>query len=194
MKKAKILLITFILLMASSISVFAKDYPQKIYDAIDVFYPVGSYYETSDGDFNPSKVWGGSWELETEGRVHMSAGSTYTNNSTGGTADEIIPAHTHYCSGQSGGTGTVSADHSHWMGYREVGHVSGSTYQRLFAYTGANLYGGLSGITANHTHGFTLPATNTGNPIYSNSSDTSGSATNANMQPYINVYKWKRVS
>ena len=28
---------------------------------IDMFYPVGSYYETSDANFNPNTAWGGTW-------------------------------------------------------------------------------------------------------------------------------------
>ena len=34
---------------------------------LDMFYPVGSYYETSDKDFNPNKVWGGTWVKMTDG-------------------------------------------------------------------------------------------------------------------------------
>ena len=31
----------------------------KIENLLDFFYPVGSYYETSDVSFNPNEVWGG---------------------------------------------------------------------------------------------------------------------------------------
>lgn len=59
-----------------------KEYTgQKTIDTstlIDMFYPVGSYYETSDTTFNPNTAWGGTWILETEGIVHVSAGSNYT--------------------------------------------------------------------------------------------------------------------
>lgn len=36
---------------------------------LDLFYPVGSYYENSESDFNPNKVWGGTWET-VDGRWH----------------------------------------------------------------------------------------------------------------------------
>lgn len=36
-------------------------------------YPIGSYYETSDGDFDPNKVWGGEWEEVSAGRWHRTA-------------------------------------------------------------------------------------------------------------------------
>ena len=60
---------------------------------IDVFYPVGSYYETSDTVFDPNTSWGGTWVLETEGQVHVSAGSTYTAGATGGAAS-VTPSFT----------------------------------------------------------------------------------------------------
>ena len=37
-------------------------------------HPVGSYYETSDPNFNPNTEWGGNWELDTPGRVMVSQG------------------------------------------------------------------------------------------------------------------------
>lgn len=36
-------------------------------------YPVGSYYETSDSDFDPNLAWGGDWEEDTPGRWHRVA-------------------------------------------------------------------------------------------------------------------------
>ena len=51
---------------------------QGIYDAhlmIAAIYPVGCYFETTDAFFNPNITFGGTWELEQEGLVHVS-GST----------------------------------------------------------------------------------------------------------------------
>ena len=31
----------------------------------DTFYPVGSYYETSDSTFDPNTAWGGTWQKDT---------------------------------------------------------------------------------------------------------------------------------
>lgn len=36
-------------------------------------YPVGSYYETSDTNFDPVKYWGGDWEEVSTGRWHRTA-------------------------------------------------------------------------------------------------------------------------
>lgn len=85
------------------------------------FYPVGSYYETSDASFDPNTAWGGTWVLEAEGQVHIGAGSNYTIGDTGGeethtlTIDEM-PSHTHnlpnvmgYVNSTGGGNGTYGA-------------------------------------------------------------------------------------
>lgn len=67
----------------------------------DFVYPVGSYYETSDTTFNPNVTWGGTWELETQGQVHISSGANYsvsgalTNTTDGGSKDAVVIYHTH---------------------------------------------------------------------------------------------------
>lgn len=38
--------------------------PQSL--VLDAFYPIGSCYETSNTQFNPNIVWGGTWEKETK--------------------------------------------------------------------------------------------------------------------------------
>ena len=40
---------------------------ENVFPSIDILYPIGSYFETSDMSFDPSEFWGGTWELETEG-------------------------------------------------------------------------------------------------------------------------------
>ena len=48
---------------------------------LNLFYPVGSYYETSDAEFNPNTSWGGTWKLDNDGTVLVSksleAGSVF---------------------------------------------------------------------------------------------------------------------
>ncbi len=67
---------------------------------LDIFYPVGSYYETSDSTFNPNVQWGGTWVLENEGQVHVSAGENYEVGDTGGEVNHLLtidelPPHNH---------------------------------------------------------------------------------------------------
>lgn len=82
---------------------------------IDVFYPVGSYYETSDTTFNPNTAWGGTWVEDTAGRVLVSldSGTFSTVGGTGGEETHTLtvaemPSHNHTLSytANSGGTGT----------------------------------------------------------------------------------------
>ena len=46
---------------------------------IDLYYPVGTYYETSNADFNPNIKWGGTWEKEEDGTV-LSSKSTVSGS------------------------------------------------------------------------------------------------------------------
>lgn len=41
---------------------------------LDMFYPIGSYYETSVADFNPNTAWGGTWVEDSKGRATIAAG------------------------------------------------------------------------------------------------------------------------
>jgi hypothetical protein len=43
---------------------------------LDLFYPIGTYYSTSDTTFNPNSSWGGTWVLDTDGTVLVSKSST----------------------------------------------------------------------------------------------------------------------
>ena len=47
-----------------------------ISDLINIFYPVGTYYETSDTSFDPNASWGGTWVLDTDGTVLASKSNT----------------------------------------------------------------------------------------------------------------------
>lgn len=93
---------------------FVSDYVR------DLFYPVGSYYETSDTSFNPNTAWGGTWVLETEGQVHVSAGTNYIVGSTGGEATHTLtidemPSHSHnYAKPSGSGVQGVSGT-SYWV-------------------------------------------------------------------------------
>lgn len=42
---------------------------------VDLIYPVGTYYETSDSEFDPNVKWGGTWELDQSGTVLVSKSS-----------------------------------------------------------------------------------------------------------------------
>lgn len=72
---------------------------------LDIFYPVGSYYETSDTSFDPNISWGGTWAEDSSGRVLVAKdNSTFsTVGSTGGSEKHHhefgLQLPTHYGSG-----------------------------------------------------------------------------------------------
>lgn len=71
---------------------------------LDIFYPIGSYYETSDTSFDPNVTWGGTWVKDSKGRVTVALDDSDTDfntiSKTGGekthklTIDEM-PSHNH---------------------------------------------------------------------------------------------------
>jgi hypothetical protein len=86
---------------------------------LDLFYPVGSYYETSDTNFNPNTAWGGTWKLDSAGKVTVARDANDTDfdtlGETGGVKTHThttgdftlttnhIPAHTHGSKTLTGG-------------------------------------------------------------------------------------------
>lgn len=78
--------------------------PSSTLDFLNVFYPVGTYYETSNADFNPNTAWGGTWVEDSKGRVTVGQDTNDTSfdtiGETGGekthtlTTNEM-PSHNH---------------------------------------------------------------------------------------------------
>lgn len=62
-------------------------------DLIDVIYPVGSIY-MSVNSVNPSTLFGGTWE-QIEDKFLLASGTSYSNGSTGGSADAVVVSHNH---------------------------------------------------------------------------------------------------
>lgn len=155
------------------------------------FYPVGSYYETSDGTFDPNTAWGGTWIKETEGNVHVSAGTNYMVNGAtqasgagakdGGSTE--VPYHNHSVSSVNIAS---SGGHSHTITSYYKGSNAASGSARNTPNTGASSATNLATIASNtgkHTH--SVPAHNTG---------YAGTSGDNNMPPYINVYRWHRTA
>lgn len=144
----------------------------SVSDVIDLLYPVGSYYETSDTTFNPNTAWGGTWVEDTSGRVLVATDSG-TFDTVGGTGGEEtntltasqIPAHKHkasliglFVNGQSGYGDFANA--TKWNGI----NTSGNIYEA---------YG---------------PGT-----LTTKNNENAGGSHN-NLQPYIVVKRWHRTA
>lgn len=149
--------------------------------ALSALYPVGSIYINASVSTNPGTLLGfGTWTAFGAGRVMVGFDSGNalfdTAEETGGSADAVVVSHTH--------TATVT-DSGHNHGFLFTANApSGSGY---VAAQGANSNG-----SSNLSAGSSVQSNTTG--ISVSNSTTGSSGTNANYQPYITVYMWKRTA
>lgn len=97
---------------------------------VDLIYPVGTYYETSDTNFNPNDSWGGTWSLETDGTVLVSK-----SNTTGSKFNDVI--------------GTIVGEETHTLTIDEM-----PNHSHKVRYTGAyanGTKGGMPGTSVDAT-------------------------------------------
>jgi len=144
--------------------------------ALSALYPVGSIYTNATNATNPGTLLGfGTWSAFAAGRVMvgLDASNTLfdTAEETGGSANAIVVSHSHTA------TSTVS-DPGHT-------HTTGTTFGP----------GGGNGATTG-TVGLTsgTGASVTGISVSTTNASTGSSGTNANYQPFITVYMWKRTA
>ena len=150
--------------------------------AIALLYPVGSVYTNASVSTNPATLLGfGTWTAFGAGRVMVGfdSGNALFDSAeeTGGSANAIVVSHTH--------TATTTSTDS--------GHSHGSTVGSGFISNGGN-----EQLAGGNNLNFGRPSTTaTGNASISSTTSIStegSSGTNANYQPYITVYMWKRTA
>ena len=153
-------------------------------DTMKKIYPVGSIY-MSTVSTNPATLFGfGTWEAMPAGRVLLaqgksSWGTTYNAGSTGGEATHQLtvgelPAHNHTASTNTTG------NHTHQF--------------QLYGPNGDTNLNFPSDYDTNYARnkGTTLSAGNHSHTI--NINNTGSSQAHNNIQPYLTVYMWKRIS
>jgi hypothetical protein len=145
--------------------------------ALGALYPVGSIYTNAAVSTNPATLLGfGTWSAFGAGRVMvgLDAGNAAfdTAQETGGSADAIVVSHTHSASSSVSDPG-----HNHTIGFQNntIDQNSGSA--------------GLAKQGTSNTS-----TASTGISVSTSISTTGSSATNANLQPYIVVYMWRRTA
>ena len=92
-----------------------------ILSIIDKIYPVGSYYETSDENFDPNISWGGYWIKDTDGLVTV--GATEFRNGKALTIGAALPIVNQSISGSSKVKLTVDEMPKHAHPSRAVGET-----------------------------------------------------------------------
>jgi len=150
--------------------------------SLAVLYPVGSIYINASVSTNPATLLGfGTWTAFGAGRVMVGLNGSDalfdTLEETGGSKDAIVVTHSH-------STSTVVTDptHSHAA---SLGNFLTETGTGTYAYGGAGANISVRTNTATASTGITVATT----------VDSAGaSGTNANIQPYIVVYMWKRTA
>lgn len=144
--------------------------------ALQLLYPVGSIYTNSSVSTNPGTLFGfGTWTAFGAGRVmvglNASDSSFDTAEETGGSKDSVVVSHTH--------TATVT----------DPGHTHTHNADRWNS--------PVTGAPDGFSPGFrdadaTINSATTGISVAISTTGSSG--TNANLQPYIVVYMWKRTA
>ena len=148
-------------------------------------YPVGSIYINATDNTNPNSLLGfGTWVAFGAGRVPVGFNAANplfdAAEKTGGSADAITVSHTHTFSA----TTSTAGAHAH-TGSLTQSTKSGTGPTPVVSSTES--FGGNYNYTTNSAgdHNHTVSGT---------TSSTGSSGTNANYQPFITVYMWKRTA
>lgn len=145
---------------------------------LNVFYPVGSYYETRDTSFDPNTAWGGTWVKDTSGRVTVSMNPSDTDFST---------------VNKTGGNKTNS--HSHTYGVRASEYYGALTNFWVMDSTTDNWKAAVTGGNGTIARNQSLTTSSTSQNqsyMYQRASTTSTSV--STLQPYITVVRWYRTA
>lgn len=166
---------------------------------LDTFYPIGSYYETSDISFDPNVSWGGTWVLETEGQVHVSAGTNYEVGDTGGEASHTIlsteiPDHDHELKGTGFAAISNYSNRSFFNNLNTPVEAGVNQWTTLFGSAGYTwTHNADAAITTSVENYNNAKSVNLLGKTGKSANPTSGSNDLSLMQPYVVVNRWHRV-
>jgi len=166
--------------------------------ALQALHPIGSIYINATNSANPATYFGfGTWVAFGAGRVPVGFDSGDANfnaaEKAGGSKDATLPSHSHsitVANRSLTGTFGVRASSSattnalgrqNRSGIVSIDEQAGTSVARAASALDINTPADIYTINASHDH--TASASTTGS-----------SATNANLQPYITVYMWKRTA
>lgn len=139
---------------------------------VDLVYPVGSYYWSSNAT-SPSTLFGGTWE-QVKDRFVLAAGDSYAVGNSGGSASHshVLSNNGAACIGNYSNTVAFATGSYSWKDYN-------SKYS-MWAWT-HNADSGVSSSTAHYNEGRFVKLT--------------GFTDEANsMPPYITAYCWHRTA
>lgn len=152
-------------------------------------FPIGSIYTNATNNTNPGTLLGfGTWTAFGAGRVPVGFDSSNalfdTAEETGGSADAITVSHSHT---------TGSTTTSRLTNVDSYGQTSGSSSVTVPANGTSDKI--MSSGGGSDIYNVFMTFTNTPSDAHTHTISTTGSSgTNANYQPYITVYMWKRTA
>lgn len=170
-----------------------------------LFYRVGDVIISTNSE-NPSKWYGGTWELFAPGRTIVCIDTSQTEfntiKKTGG--NKNMQQHTHGGTVGSGGSHAHSASTNTasltgtmrtyaYNGWGASGIVSYGGNGKTNSMPGGSNVGGVdASINASHAHSVTVNSGGSHNHTLSINNAGSGNA--QNLQPYVVVYMWIRTA
>lgn len=167
-------------------------------DLLNFVYPVGSIY-MSVNNVSPQTLFGGTWQ-KIEGRFLIAANNTYTNGTTGGSADATVVSHTHTVNGTAlsngahthSGTTERAGTHYHFIGRKQNAASGNNVYVPDASSTSSAID---TSNTGSHTHTFTTGSKGAHtHTVNGTAASTGSSGTGKNMPPYLAVNMWKRTA
>lgn len=174
----------------------------KTVDRKHELYRIGDCIISVNGE-NPSKNFGGKWELLCPGRTLVCVDTSQSEfnalKKTGGKKTHVLttaqmPSHTHSQNAHNHGASTGSGgSHNHTILTREkvsgTNSPSGSYYETIgWSRDNSSNTGTACLSSGAHTHSVTV---NNATPTNNN---TGGGQAHNNLQPFMAVYIWVRVA
>ena len=169
---------------------------------LNAIFPVGAYYITANND-NPSTFLGGTW-VKVEGKFLIGAGAEYAVNSEGGSADAIVPEHTHLTRASAAeagshnhtisGTAASAGSHRHGVYYSNFKETGSGTQHKAVGSSGSYAWSSTEG---SHTHSISGSAAESGTHTHNVEVEVLSygeDATGKNIPPYVAAYIWKRTA
>ena len=165
---------------------------RSVKQLIDIIYPVGTYYETTDNTFNPNTAWAGTtWQKIADGRVLIAGGGDYTVGSNYGEKTHKItiaevPAHNHSASTATNGAHTHKPGTMEITGWHDAGdaeyqcggaftmstrttthnqYVEGGSTNARVNFTASRNWSGETASNGNHNHNVTVGNSGSGTPM-----------------------------
>lgn len=143
---------------------------------LDLFYPVGCFFETTDTQFDPNITWGGVWVEDTAGQVLVAIKDDWAEMSsvgqTGGEKEhQLRETELPYIEGSFTMHSAASATNIH----ARSGHFTTTQYNINMYRDGGNV--------------------GSGAPSYGNLTFSfGGNISHNNLQPFMTIKRWHRTA